>query len=129
MRSRMSAYQRSARRALAAAVLAVAAVAATGPQPVGTPVAATAAAPPDGGSAPAARAAQAPPRPFPGPTTSSPITLSRDGRLAWVVNPGADTVSVIATATNTVVRSIGVGDEPQSVALDPSDRFAFVANA
>ena len=130
----MSAYQRSARRALAAAVLAVggyavAAVAATGPQPVGTPVAATAAAPPDGGSAPAARAAQAPPRPFPGPTTSSPITLSRDGRLAWVVNPGADTVSVIATATNTVVRSIGVGDEPQSVALDPSDRFAFVANA
>ena len=79
--------------------------------------------------APAARAAQARRRSFPYPTTSSPITISRDGRYVWTVNPGADTVSVIRTANNQVVRTVGVGDEPQSVALDPNDRYAFVANA
>jgi YVTN family beta-propeller protein len=60
---------------------------------------------------------------------SSPIVLSRDGRLLWVVNPGADTVSVISTATNSVIRTIRVGREPQSVAVDPNNRYAFVANA
>ena len=62
-------------------------------------------------------------------TTSSPITLSRDGKFVWVVNPGADTVSVICTETNKVIATIKVGDEPQSVALDPNNRYAYVANA
>ena len=30
-------------------------------------------------------------RSFSGPTYSSPISLSADGRLVWFVNPGADT--------------------------------------
>ncbi len=68
-------------------------------------------------------------RKFSAPTYSSPITMSRDGRYVWVVNPTADTVSIIRTASNTVVRTVRVGDEPQSVALDPNDRYAFVANA
>jgi YVTN family beta-propeller protein len=128
----MSAFQRSARRALvavavAAAGYAIAALAAAGVQPAGVPVAATAA--PSAADGPQGRAAQASNRTFPGPTTSSPITLSRDGRLAWVVNPGADTVSVIATSSNRVVGTIRTGDEPQSVAVDPNDRYAFVANA
>jgi YVTN family beta-propeller protein len=38
-------------------------------------------------------------------------------------------VTVIRTSSNTVLRTIRVGDEPQSVALDPSNRYAFVANA
>ncbi|MEK0085391.1 YncE family protein [Benzoatithermus flavus] len=63
------------------------------------------------------------------PTTSSPIALSLDDRLVWSVNPKDDTVSVIRTDTNQVVRTIRVGDEPQSVALDPNNQFAFVANA
>jgi YVTN family beta-propeller protein len=134
----MSAYQRVAVRALAVATLgaggyALAALAATGPQTAGVPVAATAAGraqAPQTQQQSAGRAAQATPRrTFRDATTSSPITLSRNGRLAWVVNPGADSVSVISTATNAVVRTIPVGDEPQSVALDPSDRYAFVANA
>ena len=79
--------------------------------------------------APVASAAQASRRSFPYPTTSSPITISRDGRYVWTVNPGADTVSVIRTSNNQVVRTVGVGDEPQSVALDPNNRYAFVANA
>ena len=33
------------------------------------------------------------------------------------------------TDNNTVLKKIKVGDEPQSVALDPNNKFAFVANA
>src|SRR5262245_35381715 len=54
-------------------------------------------------------------------TYSSPIALSADGRLVWSVNPGDDSVSVLRTDTNTVLAKIRVGDEPQSVALDPSN--------
>jgi YVTN family beta-propeller protein len=68
-------------------------------------------------------------RSFSTPTSSSPISMSRSGRLVWVVNPATDTVSVIRTDANRVVATIAVGDEPQSVALDPDDRYAFVANA
>jgi YVTN family beta-propeller protein len=68
-------------------------------------------------------------RKFSGATYSSPIALSADGRYVWSVNPGADTVSVIRTSTNTVIKTIKVGDEPESVALDPNNRWAFVANA
>jgi YVTN family beta-propeller protein len=64
-----------------------------------------------------------------GPTYSSPIALSPDGKLVWTVNPGADSVSVIRTDTNRVVGKVTVGDEPQSVALDPAGRYAYVANA
>jgi|tagenome__1003787_1003787.scaffolds.fasta_scaffold20981903_3 YVTN family beta-propeller protein len=66
---------------------------------------------------------------FSGPTTSSAISISADGRLVWVVNPGADTVSVIRAGTDKVLRSVRVGDEPQAVALDPANRYAYVANA
>jgi YVTN family beta-propeller protein len=68
-------------------------------------------------------------RTFPGPTYSSPITLSADGRLLWVVNPGGDNVAVISTRSNRVIRRINVGDEPESVAVDPNNRYAYVANA
>src|SRR5919108_6352259 len=68
-------------------------------------------------------------RRFSKPTYSSPITLSRDGKFLWVVNPGADSVSVIYTKTNKVIKRIKVGDEPQSVAVDPNNRYAYVANA
>jgi YVTN family beta-propeller protein len=68
-------------------------------------------------------------RRYSAPTTSSPITLSADGKFLWVVNPGGDTVSVIYTKTNKVIKKIKVGDEPQSVAVDPNNRYAYVANA
>jgi YVTN family beta-propeller protein len=63
------------------------------------------------------------------PTYSSPISMSADGRFVWVVNPGGDSVSVISTRRNEVVGRVKVGDEPQSVALDPNNRYAYVANA
>jgi YVTN family beta-propeller protein len=62
-------------------------------------------------------------------TYSSPIAMSRSGRLVWAVNPADDSVSVIRTDTNRVVAKIPVGHEPQSVALSPNDKFAYVANA
>ena len=77
----------------------------------------------------AAQSRSAPRRTLDEPTTSSPIAKSRSGGVVWAVNPSNDTVSVIRTRTNTVIRTIGVGDEPQGVAVDPSDRYAFVANA
>jgi YVTN family beta-propeller protein len=55
------------------------------------------------------------------PTYSSPIAISADDRLVWSVNPGDDSVSVLRTDTNTVLKKIPVGDEPQSVALDPNN--------
>lgn len=64
-----------------------------------------------------------------GPTYSSPIAVSLDGRLVWTVNPDGDSVSVIRADTNRVVGKITVGDEPQSIALDPAGRYAYVANA
>ena len=79
------------------------------------------------------RAAGLPARPrrasSPGATNSSPITLSADGKYLWSVNPGGDTVSVIYTRTNRVITRIKVGDEPESVAVDPNNRYAYVANA
>jgi YVTN family beta-propeller protein len=79
--------------------------------------------------APATAQAGGGPQTFAGPTNSSPITLSRDNRLLWVVNPQGDTVAVINTKTNAVLKSIKVGDEPQSVAVDPVNKYAYVANA
>ena len=79
--------------------------------------------------APATAHAGGGPQTFTGPTNSSPITLSRDGRLLWVVNPQGDSVSVINTKTNAPIKSIKVGDEPQSVAVDPVNKYAYVANA
>jgi YVTN family beta-propeller protein len=68
-------------------------------------------------------------RTFPGPTYSSPIAMSADGRYVWSVNPGADNVSVISTKTNAVIATVPVGDEPRSIALDPQNKYAYVANA
>ena len=63
------------------------------------------------------------------PTYSSPIAISRNDRLIWVVNPNDDSVSVIRPDNNTRLAKITVGDEPQSIALTPDGQYAYVANA
>ena len=63
------------------------------------------------------------------PTNSSPIALSNDNRLLWSVNPKVHSVSVIRTDNNTLLATIPVGNDPQSVALSPDNKYAFVANA
>ena len=63
------------------------------------------------------------------PTYSSPIAISLNDRLIWVVNPSDDSVSVIRPDNNTRITKIAVGDEPQGVALTPDGQYAYVANA
>src|SRR5215212_7580612 len=63
------------------------------------------------------------------PTYSSPIAINPNDRLIWVVNPSDDSVSVIRPDNNTRLAKIGVGDEPQSIALTPDNQYAYVANA
>lgn len=66
---------------------------------------------------------------FTQPMNSSPIAISADQQLVWVVNPRDDTVSVLRADTDTVLATIQTGDEPRSVALDPNNTYAYVANA
>jgi len=47
----------------------------------------------------------------------------------WSVNPANNSVSVIRTDTNTLITNIPVGKEPQGVAVDPNNYYAFVASA
>jgi YVTN family beta-propeller protein len=63
------------------------------------------------------------------PSNSSPISISADQRLVWVVNPRDDTVSVLRADTGAVIATLQTGNEPRSVALDPNNAFAYVANA
>jgi len=66
---------------------------------------------------------------FTDPTYSSPIALSSDNAYVWAVNPDDDSVSVIRADSDLEVARIGVGDEPQSVAVDPEGEYVYVANA
>lgn len=65
------------------------------------------------------------------PTYSSPIALSVDDKLVWSVNPADGSVAVINAATNALLTKVRVGgnNEPESVAVDPKNQFAYVANA
>jgi YVTN family beta-propeller protein len=57
------------------------------------------------------------------------VALSPDGTRAYVTNVNSDTVSVIDTATNTVVGApIPVGDAPGDVAVSPDGTRAYVTN-
>ena len=40
------------------------------------------------------------------------VAITPDGTRAYVTNPGSNSVSVIDTASNTVVATVGVGNEP-----------------
>ncbi|MDB4968654.1 MAG: Surface antigen [Myxococcales bacterium] len=46
------------------------------------------------------------------PVASSTIALSADGRALWVVNPDADSVTVIDPATRAVVAEVALGPPP-----------------
>ncbi len=48
--------------------------------------------------------------------------------FAYVTNGPSNTVSVIDTATNTVVATVLMGGFPQGVAITPDGAFAYVAN-
>jgi YVTN family beta-propeller protein len=70
--------------------------------------------------------------------TPSGLAVSPNGAQVWVANTGLsvagpnsstnDSVSVISTATNTVVGTVAVGLSPIDVAFSPDGRAAFVTN-
>ena len=64
-------------------------------------------------------------------TFSTPLSLAitPDGRFVYVTNLGSRTVSVISTASNTIITSITGFNDPQSIAITPDGEFVYVANA
>ena len=60
---------------------------------------------------------------------SSPSGVSTSNGLTYVTNSGSNTVSVINSATNTVVSTITVGKTPDAVAISPNGTTAYVANS
>ena len=50
-------------------------------------------------------------------------------RAAYVANADANSVSVIATASNTVVATVPVGPRSVGVAITPDGAFAYVTNS
>ena len=57
----------------------------------------------------------------------SSIAITPDGKHAYVTNFNSS-VSVIATATNTVVATIAVGFFPNGIAITPDGKHAYVTN-
>ena len=55
------------------------------------------------------------------------VAVTPDGKHAYVTN-GSVTVSVIDTATNTVVATVPVGSFPFGVAVTPDGKHAYVTN-
>ncbi len=51
------------------------------------------------------------------------------GAMAYVTLVNDDTVAVISTSTNKVIRTIPVGDRPRGIAISPDGNEAYVANA
>jgi len=58
----------------------------------------------------------------------SGVAITPNGAFAYVSNSVDNSVSVIATATNTVVATVPVGIAPRSLAIDPTGNFAYVPN-
>jgi YVTN family beta-propeller protein len=61
------------------------------------------------------------------------VAITPDGKYAYVSNSGnfanpGNTVSVIATASNTVVATVRVGTTPTGIAITPDGMHAYVAN-
>jgi YVTN family beta-propeller protein len=56
------------------------------------------------------------------------VAITPEGVFAYVANYDAGTVSVIDTATNTVVATIPVVASPAYMAITPDGAFAYVAN-
>ena len=57
------------------------------------------------------------------------IAITPNGQRAYVANKDDGSVSVIATATNTVQNAITVGNGPKGVAITPDGQYVYIANS
>ena len=56
------------------------------------------------------------------------MTVGPDGKRAYVANHSSNDVSVIDTATNTVVATVVVGASPIAVAPTADGKYVYVTN-
>jgi len=56
------------------------------------------------------------------------VAITPNGAFAYTANAAANTVSVIDTATHTVIATVPVGMVPHGVAITPDGQFAYVGN-
>ncbi|WPV01635.1 beta-propeller fold lactonase family protein [Mucilaginibacter sp. cycad4] len=63
------------------------------------------------------------------PVTANLSVSTMISGMAYISNVGANTVSVINTATNKVVSTIGVGNSPIGVSVSPDKKRVYVANS
>ena len=60
------------------------------------------------------------------PSVSAPLALTQDGRTLWVVNPDADSVTAVNTASLRASAPLSVGAEPWSVAVAANDALVVM---
>ncbi len=65
----------------------------------------------------------------PAPAGAAPAPAGAQQRTAFVVNSGSGTVTPIDLAKRRAGRPIGVGRDPQAIAVTPDGRTAYVANS
>lgn len=56
------------------------------------------------------------------------LSAAQAAPFAYIANSGSNSVSVIDTATNTVVATVGVGLVPYRVAVNPAGTRVYVTN-
>ena len=56
------------------------------------------------------------------------VAVNADGSRLYVANAGDDTVTVIDTATNTVLATVAVGDLPRALAVNTATGLVYVVN-
>jgi YVTN family beta-propeller protein len=54
------------------------------------------------------------------------VAVSPNGARAYVTNSGSASASVINTATNTVIATIPVGDQPRGIDVAPEGSKVYV---
>ena len=62
-------------------------------------------------------------------TRPSGLAITLDGDFIYVANVNSDTVSVINSSTNAVVKTISGFDQPNSIKINPSGTKAYVTNS
>lgn len=62
------------------------------------------------------------------PRHSTSIALTGDGTTLLVVNPDSNTLTLVDTASRSVLAELGVGVDPRTVTVDGAGRRAYVAN-
>jgi YVTN family beta-propeller protein len=68
------------------------------------------------------------PPPPPAAPVGTAVAVTPDGKYAYVTNEGSNNLTVIDTASNTLLESLPVGTTPTGVAVTPDGKDAYVTN-